>query len=303
MNVTVYLSLVVLAVYGVSAPRLSRRLPPAVGTWLLSVGAAAGAVAASGALVLLSLPLVAQDPAVARAGGWSRRVLAAHDPVRTPVAALALAVVAVGMARMGWAVIRSFRTAAETRRLSATLPVGQELVVTQDKSQYAFALPGRSGHIVASSGLLRALDPGQRRALLAHERAHLVHRHHWHITLVRLCVALCPLLAPLAPATRLACERWADETAAATVGRDVVASALMTAGHGRRHAVPANALAMAADAVAYRIRALRAPGPRLRPWLIALPVALLIIVTVCDGNALAELHHLFERAQASAPRH
>ncbi|MFD7082334.1 M48 family metalloprotease [Streptomyces sp. NPDC059918] len=45
----------------------------------------------------------------------------------------------------------------------------------------AFALPGgtrRAGRIVVTAGMLRALDPREREALLGHERAHSAGHHH-----------------------------------------------------------------------------------------------------------------------------
>lgn len=298
MNVTVYLSLALVAGFGAMAPALARRLPPAVGSWLLTGGAVGATVAASAALLLLSLPLIAQLPLVARLGGWSPSILELDDPVHTPIAVAALAALALAVLRAARCGVGQRRVAAHSRQFSATLPRDQELVVVDEQSPYALAVPGRPGHIVASSAMLRSLDGRQRRALLAHERAHLRHRHDLHRRVVEICAAACPALAGLPAASRLACERWADETAAAATDRHSVASAIAVAASAPAR-LPRPVLAIAADAVTLRVHALRGPRPRLRPWLIAVPVLVLATVAACEANALLELHTLFEHAQAA----
>ncbi|MEP6851048.1 MAG: M48 family metalloprotease [bacterium] len=55
------------------------------------------------------------------------------------------------------------------------------LVVVQDDLPDALALPGMSGRIVVSTGMLRALSAEEKRVLLAHEAAHLTHRHYVYV--------------------------------------------------------------------------------------------------------------------------
>ena len=75
-------------------------------------------------------------------------------------------------------------------RLAAALSAtGGELVVLDDVDHQAYAVPGRPGRIVVSSGLLRALTAAERRGVLAHERAHLRHHHHVHHTAAQLAAA------------------------------------------------------------------------------------------------------------------
>ena len=91
----------------------------------------------------------------------------------------------------------------------------------------AHAVPTKTGCVVVSTGLLAALTPAERRAVFAHERAHLRLGHHRYILLTELCVAALPLLRPLADQLRHATERAADETAAAHVDdRTTVARAI-----------------------------------------------------------------------------
>ncbi|MFI8888429.1 M48 family metalloprotease [Streptomyces sp. NPDC053813] len=79
------------------------------------------------------------------------------------------------------------RAIAEASRLQAAqtrvagVPEAGRLCVLNDPRPDAFALPGglrRSDRIVVTSGMLRALGPAEREALLAHERAYLAARHH-----------------------------------------------------------------------------------------------------------------------------
>src|SRR5437764_56849 len=120
-----------------------------------------------------------------------------------------------------------------------------ELAVIDAGAPSALAVPGRPGRIVVSSGMLRRLDAAQRRALLAHERAHLRHRHHLHQSATAVAAGLNPLLRPLQSAVRLSCERWADESAARASSRRTVAEALLRAAVAQP-TLPAAVLAAAA---------------------------------------------------------
>jgi beta-lactamase regulating signal transducer with metallopeptidase domain len=89
-------------------------------------------------------------------------------------------------------------------------------------------VPGWPGRIVASSGVLHALDGTGRRALLAHEQAHLDQHHDLHILVGSVMAATNPLLRRVPAAIRLACERAADERSAEAVGsRRAVAVAII----------------------------------------------------------------------------
>ena len=79
-------------------------------------------------------------------------------------------------------------------------------------------MPAEAGAIVVSTGMLTLLDAQERRALLAHEAAHLRHHHARYVAVAELAVAANPLLRPLARGVRLAVELWADQVAAQEVG-------------------------------------------------------------------------------------
>jgi hypothetical protein len=72
--------------------------------------------------------------------------------------------------------------------------------------------------------MLRLLDRRGRRVLLAHERAHLRHRHHLLAAGVGAAAALNPVLLPVRTVVEFLLERWADEDAAAEVGSRITAA-------------------------------------------------------------------------------
>jgi Zn-dependent protease with chaperone function len=78
------------------------------------------------------------------------------------------------------------------------------VAVLPDATPYANALPGRPDRIVLTSGLLAGLAPAERRALIAHERAHLTARH---LLAVHLAARANPYLRPLRTAVVHTAER------------------------------------------------------------------------------------------------
>jgi Zn-dependent protease with chaperone function len=302
MHLSVYLPFVFSGLFGAGAPTLARRLPPAVATWLLSLGGLLAAGGSAISLALLGLTLVGQSPLLADRGHWSETALRNADPVATPVAALALLILAVLAVRFAAAAWRRAIALRDAFRLAAAVPAaGGELAVIDHADRQAYAVPGRPGRIVVSRGLLRDLDADQRRALLAHERAHLVHHHHLHHATAHLAAAANPLLRRLPAGVALSTERWADECAAATGRRDTVAEALTRASHraGELLRVPSAVLAAAATELTRRIQALHSPAPRLTLWRVALLVALLLATAAAVMEAAHDTERLFEFAQAA----
>lgn len=301
MDIAVYLPLLLSAAFGLIAPAVARRLPPAVATWLLSLGGLVAAGACGAALFLLAFTLIGQDPLVAAQGHWSGSALRHADPVATPVAILSLTALSVCAARMALAVLSFVWVMRDAYSLAASLPApGGELAVLDVEDAIACAVPGRPGRVVVSTGLLRALDARQRRALLAHERAHLTHRHHLHRMAAGLAAAANPLLGRLPSASALSTERWADEVAAAGSRRDVVASAVAHAAKHQvnsLHARTSVVLALGAEHVTDRIRALQTPVPRVRVWPILLAGGLLGVAVLATLDAAHDAERLFEFAQ------
>ena len=197
MHVAIYLPLLAAAVLGGCAPRLSRGLPPATATRLLATAGALIAAATSFVLAVLAFTLVAELAPVARLGSWSASALDAANPVpdfTSAAAATAVCVLAVAAVR---AAARRVRATLAARRLCATLGGGPgDLVIVDGPDVEAFALPAMRGRIVASRPLLAALPADERRAVLAHETAHLRHHHHTYRLAAELSAAVNPLLRP-----------------------------------------------------------------------------------------------------------
>jgi len=129
------------------------------------------------------------------------------------------------------------------------------LVVLPTDRPTAYAVPGRPGHIVVSAGMLRVLDAGERRVLLAHERSHLRRGHHRYLWVAGISAAVFPVLRPLRTRVRFAVERWADEDAASEVGdRRLVARTIFRA--SLAESGPAPALGLAGLGVRARVEAL-----------------------------------------------
>ena len=143
--------------------------------------------------------------------------------------------------------------------------------------------------------MLRALTPGERCVLLAHERSHLRHRHDRYRRLARTAAWLNPLLRPTTGAVDYLLERWADEDAARAVGsRTLAARALARAALQQTGAAPGPA-AFAAHHIGRRVDALLRPqaAPRTRAALL-LPATLAIFAMLTGIIAVHELAHLYE---------
>jgi Zn-dependent protease with chaperone function len=302
MTVAVFLPLLASALFGLVAPGLTRRLPPALATWLLSVGGLCAGAGFVVSLALLTSTLVGQLPVVAQQGHWSDVVLHRADPIWPPLAAAALVALGVLAVRFIVTAGRRFVAVRAAYRLAGTLsPAGSELVVFDEDGHRAYAVPGRPGRIVVSSGLLRTLTAAQRRGVLAHERAHLRQHHHVHHTAAYLAAAANPLSFALPRAVALASERWADESASRACTRADVARALVAAAGrpatGRTSSTAV--LAMAQTEVVARVQALTRPARPLEVHRLALLLMLLGVIAFSTLHAAADVDHVFDLAQGA----
>jgi beta-lactamase regulating signal transducer with metallopeptidase domain len=156
-----------------------------------------------------------------------------------------------------------------------------------------------------STGMLGGLAPAERRALLAHERAHLTNSHHLFVAAVDVLAAVNPLLRPLTSVVRYTTERWADESAADVVGdRRIVARAVGKAAlAGRVQPRSAVVLAATTGPVPRRVGALLAarpgPGGIVSVTGLCAAVACVLVATslLSSVEAMADLHHAAELAQ------
>ncbi|MDN3272318.1 M56 family metallopeptidase [Streptomyces sp. MA15] len=269
MGVFVFLPLVLPLTAWPIARLAEQHLHPRTATRLLTGVAAVMAACSTLCLALVMVVGTAQLPGNPLPDGWSDpevRAAVPYDEVVGKAAIPALFAVLVACGRTWW---RHARVRRRIHRALAGLR-DTEVAVLPDSAPYAYALPGggRRGRVVVTTALLDCLEPAERRALFAHERAHLAARHHRFLLTVRLAAQANPFLRPLRTAVSYTTERWADEDAAQTVGsRRTVARAIGRAALVSR-GTPVATLAglAAAGPVPRRVAALLGPAPAVRTW-------------------------------------
>ncbi|AQT74882.1 MULTISPECIES: M56 family metallopeptidase [Streptomyces] len=268
MGVFVFLPLVLPLTAWPVARLAGHHLHPRTATWLLTCAAAVLAVCSTLCLALLMVVGTAQLPGNPLPDGWSDpevREAVPYDEVAGRAAIPALLAVIASCASAAW---RHRRVRRRSRRALTGLPA-TPVAVLPDEAPYAYALPGSRGdRIVVSTGMLAALTSRERRALFAHERAHLAGGHHRFLLAVQLAARANPFLRPLRSVVVYTAERWADEEAAAEVGsRRTVAVAIGKAALIGRGA-PLGTLASfaAVGPVPSRVAALLEPAPASGRW-------------------------------------
>lgn len=279
MRISVYLPLLLSAALAGHAPLTAKRMHPAAAARALTVSACLAALASTWGLALLALSLLGRTP-------FARERIGALDPVPTPVALLALALLAGVVGRAGRAA-RTRRQAEQALRAVCELcGAHSELAVLDDPAPHAYAVPGRPGRILVSSGLLRTTSPTERRIVIAHERAHLRHAHHRLRALTELAAGLNPLLVPSRAAVAYLVERWADEAAAEEIGsRHATGQALARVALQTATWAPGAALAFHRHAVPQRVRALQAAPTPTRPPLAAAGLVIAALTLTCAADA------------------
>lgn len=268
MGVFVFLPLVLPLTAWPVARLAEHHLHPRTATWLLTGVAAVLAVCSTLCLALLMVVGTAQLPGNPLPDGWSDpevREAVPYDEVAGKAAIPALLAVIASCWSAAWRHRRVRKASGRALRGLPPAPVA----VLPDEIPYAYALPGgRRDRIVVSTGMLAALSSRERRALFAHERAHLAGRHHRFLLAVQLAARANPFLRPLRSAVTYTAERWADEEAARAVGsRRTVAVAIGRAALIGRGS-PLATLASLAEAgpVPRRVAALLGPAPHAHRW-------------------------------------
>ncbi|MFE1251945.1 M56 family metallopeptidase [Streptomyces sp. NPDC058735] len=273
MGVFVFLPLVLPLTAWPVARLAEQNLHPRTATRLLTALAVVLALCSTVCLALVMVVGTAQLPGNPLPDGWSDpevRAAVPYDEVVGKAAIPALGAVVVACARtLG----RHARVRRRAHRALTGLP-DTEVAVLPDAVPYAYALPGRhrgggrKGRVVVTTALLDRLGSAERRALFAHERAHLAARHDRFLLAVQLAARANPFLRPLRTAVAYTAERWADEEAARAVGsRRTVARAIGTAALVSL-GTPAPTLAglAAPGPVPRRVAALLGPAPAVRSW-------------------------------------
>jgi Zn-dependent protease with chaperone function len=306
VNINVYLPLIAALALSVVGPSLARRLPPAIATHLLTAAALIAAATSISSLTLLTATAAVRVPRIAAEGRLSTAALT-RDPVSLVTGAGAAVVLLVLVPFAARAAGRLWRESVRTYRLAqAFSDHPASIAIVQDPRPQAFAVPAIPpllGHaaiptrIIATDSLLRTLDPAQRRAMFAHEQAHLSRRHHWYLLLTNVAAVLNPLLFRLPDAVTEATERWADEDAAQTVGdRRVLAQAL---GRAALSSLPRTVPAMAQAHVGERVRALMAPPPPRRRLLTVFVGVALLATAFAAVDAAHEAEQFFDAARSA----
>lgn len=253
------------------------------------------AAASTWGLALLALTLLTRTRPATERG--------ALDPVPVAVALAAATLLVLGAGRVVRVLRRRLRTEAAMRRLCRLCQPAGELAVVADPVPRAFAVPGRPGRILLSTGLLQVTDATDRRVVLAHERAHLRHAHHLLRGATEIATALNPLLSPARTAVSYLVERWADEAAAADVGsRRTTAAALAKVALATHAPAAASeisapsaagpALAFHRRAVAARVQALHTPSARPQPALATAVLLLTAVALLAAGDATVAFSRL-----------
>ncbi|WP_416486327.1 M56 family metallopeptidase [Streptomyces sp. CL12] len=294
MRFDVYSPLALSLLLAAAGPLTGRYVAPAAAARVLAAAAVLTAGATTWSLVLLGAALLGDVPPVVRAAGQGGP---AADPVPVVIGlAACLALVVLGV-RLHRAVRAERRTRRALRLLCAGQPADTELIVAASAVPRACAVPGRPGRILVTSAMLGALGPAERRALLAHERAHLAHRHDVLVTAATLAAAADPLLCPVRSTVVYLVERWADERAAAAVGdRRTTAHALARAALTAQRGGAVCALHFADRAVTRRIAALQAaPQPSLGSAALAV-LALSTLPPLLAADATGDLFRLLTGA-------
>jgi hypothetical protein len=266
------------------------RLRPRHGAWLTAASIGSVFVTVLVTSWVLTLGFLAHEPVSGDLFAWCREPIGVHHSISRWIGLAALATALWSTIR-AWHVIRSWR---QQRGCAAA-----EVHVVELDRPVAYAQTGHGGGVVVSTGMLAALAPDERRALLAHEQAHLRHRHDRFLVVGTLAAGL-PPLAPAVKRLRHALERWADEDAAHVVGdRTVVARAVIRAALVS-YEEPAQALAILGADVPARVEALIRPpmtDAEARSWA---AVAGLVVVTAMASTAV-QLHHLASIFAAVCP--
>ncbi|MCV7424630.1 M56 family metallopeptidase [Mycobacterium yunnanensis] len=258
-----------------------------VAAWLTAM--AAVVVSWIAAMIVVVVPLVGDGPSSSMVVlclellGVPERV-ATLGPVGT-VGLLAVGlgvstVVALGVTRTMHALRIRSAEHADAARMVGTPTAEAGVVVVSGAQRAAYCVVGRPHAIVLTTAAVAALDGPQLEAVLAHERAHLVGRHHHLLMVLR---ALAARLAHLPVFTRGAAavaellEMCADDHAARRHGpRPLVAGMLALASP----APPAGGLAVASTATAVRAHRLLEPAHRSTRWCHRAATSAVIAVTI-----------------------
>jgi Zn-dependent protease with chaperone function len=277
-----------------------RRSPAAAILLWQALGLASG-LAAVGTLIGLAMPAsnLGVVRSALRAGTLLRSgnvfpltgMFGAQGGLPTVVVAVRLTCLAAGLvllASLCWVLVAASVAAVQARRRQRALltllahgdPKVPGALVVDYPSAAAYCLPGLRSQIVVSVGTLELLGRGELAALLAHERAHLRHRHDLVLlpfTALRRAFPRSATCTDAQRAVALLVEMLADDGALRGRPARELVSALVRFGTAGACPAPAGALAAGQGEVAARVSRLLQP---VRP----LPTA--AVLAICLAAAL-----------------
>lgn len=283
MNAAVALPAMVCVAFAIAIGRRPLSIHPARSARLLALSMTVAVLAAASSIIATAASFLLEGSPHDAAHPRALTALAGHRPVNGAVGvacAIASALMLVACAR---AAIRVFLERRRIRKGLAELNASPEPI--------ALAMPGGAGGVVLSQGLRAMLTRKELQVVIAHEKAHLRHRHHRHLTASAICAAAIPLLKRTDATLRFAIERWADEEVAAEVGdRHLVARTIA------RVALPQPAIstipALSDVGVVARVEALLKEAP---PSSRAAGAAIVTTASLAGSGVTAsavQLHHL-----------
>jgi len=188
-------------------------------------------------------------------------------PQQAVPASIALAVIVVVTARLGYCLSAEVIGASRARRRHARMlalvasPLAHlDVVVVRDRSAVVYCIPGRAPRVVVTTGALESLTTAQLQAVLAHERAHLTGRHDLVLVAASAlgrAFPVVPLFATAHSEMARLLEMLADDEAGRRNGRSSVATALV---HLATCAPPRAGLAAGGPIVLSRVQRLMTPA-------------------------------------------
>ncbi|WP_144122659.1 M56 family metallopeptidase [Catellatospora sichuanensis] len=291
--------LIVPVLVSIAVRLLADRLPPGRAARAVAWSAAATAAACIANLLVFTLKAVAQVPAVASWFGWSARTVYDDTAYVAWVPVLSAVLLLASVTAVSVRTRRHLRTLAEARRY---IDGAASVLVLPDDRPQAFAVPGRPGRIVITTGMREHLSSAHLDAVIAHERAHLDAGHHRLVALADVAAAAHPALWWVSRHVGYLVERAADEYAAEAVGdRRTVAHAI---GHASLAAPAAVGLGLHAagrgGVVPRRVASLLHPSkPGASGWR-AVPVLLAASSLVWTVEAAYDLVELLVKASSAA---
>ncbi|MFW2336318.1 M56 family metallopeptidase [Ilumatobacter sp.] len=284
MNLTLLLPLALALLAALATMVAHRRLRPDLSAPLLTAAIIGVVLAVLPVLVVFSLGFVAHHPLLGGVLDWCHHVVGFHGAINPWVGGVASLLLAVGT-------VRASRVIWAWRRFHRSEPGAPEVVDADDL--FAYSLPGPGRRVVVSSGLIERLEAEEFAIVMAHEHSHAEHRHDRHLLIADLAVAVFPLAAPLRRRLRFVLERWADESAAASLGADrrMVARTLARVAVAQNE-IPRFAAGVNGLGVAARAEALLRPvaWPHQRRWLSLMSAGVGVVVVAAGVQA----HHLTE---------